>query len=284
MPRFFCLSSPPLHASRLSLLLVPWSTQGGFWAGKNYLFDKRMEQLPEGKAADRVEEEVRAKCCLCREPWSSYRGKHKCHQIQCGVPVLVCDACQRPATDHPQGLQCELCREGYRAPQHVPDLVALKRRAEKIQQQQHGGRAPQPSDGGDAHDGTRTTATNKGRTTAERVPCPNRLFLSRLPLTISKTNLEEWLKGPIERVQWLTDKDTGAFYGSCIVQLEGRVVESVLKDRSSLGPLRGATKKRQPRVTQAMMVVTVGGNENDVWPPADCVQTEFPPLGRLATQ
>ena len=78
--------------------------QDRFWSGKNYLFDKRMEQLPELKPSTDVEKEVattlNANCCVCRKPWTTYRGQHKCSQIQCGVvPVLVCDACDAPVMD-----------------------------------------------------------------------------------------------------------------------------------------------------------------------------------------
>jgi hypothetical protein len=261
-----------------------------------------MEQFPEGKATERVEQEIRAHCCVCRQPWSSYRGKHKCMQVQCGVPVLVCDPCQRLASDQPQSLQCELCREGYRAPQHTPDLVALKRKAEKIQQQSKmmmmSQQSRKDSGGGTNEDGNdsgtttppSTTINKKGRLMAERVPCPDRLFLSRLPLTVSKTNLVEWLKVPIGQVHWLTDRDTGAFYGSCIVQIVNTnvdtvdtIVATIINDPKSLGPLRGATRNRQPRVEQAMMLVTEGrgGRDDEVWPPPDYVQSEFPPLGRI---
>ena len=112
---------------------------GGYWQGKNYLFDKRIAQVPEKKSLDQVEEEIvtgvvhrqekassasasalnggkpnhstattrtasgitnssstaltHAKCCICRCPWTTYRGKFKCQMPDCGVPVLVCDAC-----------------------------------------------------------------------------------------------------------------------------------------------------------------------------------------------
>ncbi|OEU11680.1 hypothetical protein FRACYDRAFT_137966, partial [Fragilariopsis cylindrus CCMP1102] len=92
--------------------------QGGYWSGKNYLFDKRMEQVPEFKDSIQIENEVtsklQAKCCVCRKPWTSYRNQYKCHQIQCGVPVLVCDVCHnnsKSSENQKKQLKCELCRE-----------------------------------------------------------------------------------------------------------------------------------------------------------------------------
>jgi predicted sulfurtransferase len=73
---------------------------GGFWRGKNYVFDKReamdvhnsngdggVIQKTKTKAAAAME----TTCCVCNEPWDRYIGKKKCDT--CGVPVLMCDAC-----------------------------------------------------------------------------------------------------------------------------------------------------------------------------------------------
>lgn len=297
---------------------------GGYWNGKNYLFDKRMEQLPEGKQVDQVEQEVRqvegAKCCHCRQPWTTYRGKFKCQQPDCGVPVLVCDSCavqlgnsklkngktnknkQRQPPDVINAkLQCELCREGYRAPQQVPDLVALKKKAEKqLLEQQQQQKNPIGGEDTRANDGTplakRAKIENDATTTdvppLPRKRSPDRLFLSRLPLTVRKTQIEEWLKAPIVSIQWLVDKTTGAFYGSCIVQVDESIVAKFLNNdgrgalaSTSLGPFPGLTSggggkkkktsnKKLPKITPAMI------NEIDeVWPPEGCQQTEFPPIG-----
>lgn len=36
--------------------------EGGYWKGKNYLFDRRMEQTPDVKHKVFIENEVAAKC------------------------------------------------------------------------------------------------------------------------------------------------------------------------------------------------------------------------------
>ncbi|KAJ1420703.1 hypothetical protein B484DRAFT_351190, partial [Ochromonadaceae sp. CCMP2298] len=64
--------------------------EGGYWVGKNYVFDKReaigTEAGKKGAAAL-----VMGRCCVCCVPWDRYIGKKKCHT--CGVPVLLCAAC-----------------------------------------------------------------------------------------------------------------------------------------------------------------------------------------------
>merc|ERR1711966_93879 len=43
--------------------------EGGFWKGKNYLFDKRMEQVPTEKSAEALEADVESRCCRCQRPY-----------------------------------------------------------------------------------------------------------------------------------------------------------------------------------------------------------------------
>jgi len=84
--------------------------QGGYWKGKNYLFDKRMEQIAPEKSEEAIDDEIQSKCCLCQKSWSQYRGQHKCSRIipstglPCAVPVIVCNNCQKLATERPQNL------------------------------------------------------------------------------------------------------------------------------------------------------------------------------------
>ena len=58
-------------------------------SGKNYLFDRRFEQVVEN--APKLE--LGSACCRCAAPCSEYRGQHKCAQQDCKVPVLVCPLC-----------------------------------------------------------------------------------------------------------------------------------------------------------------------------------------------
>ena len=102
--------------------------EGGFWKGKNYLFDKRQEQKPELKSDDALEGEVESQCCVCERTWGVYRGRYKCGVRECGVPVIVCPRCVTSAKEQPGKLRCPLCVEGYKAPTLEPDLVGMKRR------------------------------------------------------------------------------------------------------------------------------------------------------------
>jgi predicted sulfurtransferase len=102
---------------------------GGFWRGKNFVFDKREAvgvENPEGdggvirkqdkkkqKKQQDDAEEAPAKCCVCGDAWDRYVGKKKC--LTCGVPVLMCDKCMSLKPDKTPGMEmkvrCPLCVE-----------------------------------------------------------------------------------------------------------------------------------------------------------------------------
>jgi hypothetical protein len=328
---------------------------GGFWRGKNYLFDKRIEQVPENKSVDQVEAEIvsgvgaaaassncptadsntalkHAKCCLCRCPWTTYRGKFKCQMPDCGVPVLVCDVCaitasqkqRRRSKSNDLILQCELCREGYRAPQNMPDLVAMRKQAEKLasenEEKGHQTKSKRHCTALDIGGGVDNVQLSKKvkiddsnpvagfNTTRQQIKSQDRLFLSKLPLAIRKSQIEEWLQTPVVNISWLVDQITGSFYGSCIVQVDENapILKQIFKtDENSnsngvsyhgLGTFPGTVrgndnnrcnsngkgkkrrKGRQPKISP----VFLQDNGKAEWPPDKSVQTEFPPIGFIS--
>eukprot|EP00536_Pseudo-nitzschia_multiseries_P009977 jgi/Psemu1/202126/e_gw1.291.35.1 len=110
---------------------------GGFWRGKNFVFDKREAvsvDNPHGdggivRREDRKEQKKKtqsqqqkndtegslyvAKCCVCGNHWDRYVGKKKC--LTCGVPVLMCEKCMSLKPDKTPGMElkvrCPLCVE-----------------------------------------------------------------------------------------------------------------------------------------------------------------------------
>ena len=222
--------------------------EGGFWKGKNYLFDRRMEQLPGSKPTEQVEHETNSKCCVCRQKWTVYRGKFKCALSLCGVPVIVCDDCKTKAAEYPKKLSCELCKIGYKAPQAMPDLVELKRKAESV-----------------LDDGKETSAK---KSKPLHAVCEDRLFLARLPLTITKSKLAEALGGDIKVIQWLTSKETEGFYGSCIVQMNS---PDAAKEAAAASI---KFDKKKVKVSFAL------AKEGEPWPPTDHQDREYPPIGK----
>ena len=227
--------------------------QGGYWRGKNYLFDKRMEQTPQIKAFDAVENDIDSKCCLCRTKWTVYRGQFKCHGALCGVPVIVCDSCARNATAKPHSLKCELCQAGYKAPAETPDLVDMKRKADKLV--------------GDRSMSSEVTSKKS------KTYYPDRVFLSRLPLTSTFTKVKDALgAGSVKSLKWLADKSHGGFYGSAIVLLSSSdVTQEIIKRASAKGEGIKIDKKRV-KAAQVFMK-----DDSDLF--REFEQDEFPPIG-----
>jgi len=108
---------------------------GGFWRGKNFVFDKREAvsvDNPHGDGGVLRKDEIKnrkrkrqqqtnennsafllAKCCVCQDLWDRYVGKKKC--LTCGVPVLMCEKCMSLKPDKTSGMElkvrCPLCVE-----------------------------------------------------------------------------------------------------------------------------------------------------------------------------
>ena len=99
---------------------------GGFWRGKNFVFDKReavsagdkngdggIIRKKKGKDKSSADGDLPANCCVCEKKWDRYIGKKKCYT--CGVPVLMCEKCMSLKPDKTKGMElkvrCPLCIE-----------------------------------------------------------------------------------------------------------------------------------------------------------------------------
>ena len=82
--------------------------EGGFFRGKNFVFDKR-EAISAGNINgdggvvrkdnnNTSSDGNKAVCANCAKPWDRYIGKRKCYT--CGVPILVCDTCMSAPSIH----------------------------------------------------------------------------------------------------------------------------------------------------------------------------------------
>ena len=104
-----------LHSLLYSERYLQAFPTGGFWRGKNFVFDKR-EAISAGNVngdggvikkdgkedkSDTDENKLLSwgtECAKCKQPWDRYVGKRKCYT--CGVPVLLCDECLSKSTTH----------------------------------------------------------------------------------------------------------------------------------------------------------------------------------------
>ncbi|CAK9002268.1 unnamed protein product [Durusdinium trenchii] len=208
--------------------------EGGFWKGKNFLFDKRQEQVPENKPKEETEKEVESRCCICKRFWGLYRGHFKCSEQDCQVPVIVCPDCAEVETSNPK---CPLCEEGFKLRGlQAPALKKKKRKAEV-----------QPA-----------SAARK-RKVLRRDPS-DRLFVGNLPLVTDAATVRECFGDGVRFIHWIPDRTTGLWYGSVFLQMSSLGEAKRIVDDSSIQSIR--IGKRKLRIGFAPLA------ENERWPPS----------------
>ena len=141
--------------------------EGGFWRGKNFVFDKRVVQSPpiieaaginsvgdriinhkkdDGVQESKVKEAITTinddslvspvlgSCEACLKPWDVYKGKRRCPT--CGVPSLICKDCQladeKGMRKIDQSVRCKLCIE-----ENITSKKQLKDRLKKDSEKYH---------------------------------------------------------------------------------------------------------------------------------------------------
>lgn len=89
-----------------------------------------------------------------------------------------------------------------------------------------------------------------------------RLFLGNLPFSVDETSLSEFLLGGVTHIKWITDKETGRFYGSAFVEMKNS------KCAASVVAIDGQALKNRP-----IKINYAPAREGDAWPPSKRVVT-----------
>ena len=198
--------------------------EGGYWKGRNYLFDLRGEQKAEEKADDVVDDETNrhcgdSYCCVCKDHYALYKGKHVCSNKECKVPVIVCDGCRaRAETELKSTLLCQLCERGHVLRDlPLPDLVGQKeswRSRETLASPPRDDRSGKksPSVTWNPHGGFTSRDSRSSSPRPSSIGARRRDAGKRAPRRGVST------AGGGGRVEWIPDKNTGFFYGSCYVE------------------------------------------------------------------
>ena len=241
--------------------------EGGYWAGKNYVFDKRRAQVPHSKA----DHEVLSQCAACKCKWDIYRGKFKC--AHCGCPVLVCDQCRFSIEEGGSGaadahaLRCDLCRVGYIAPRKRPKVkrkaaVATASAAQKRQRCKLKAGTSGPDDAA-----TLTTV----------IP---RLYVAKLPFMVTFSDVRSALSDAvscaptqIKYAEWKLDRKTNLFYGTSFVKVADISLATQLIAAGAEGK---GILVRGRRIKVAM--APLQKHETMDWPGEKAVQLSRPPL------
>lgn len=84
-----------------------------------------------------------------------------------------------------------------------------------------------------------------------------RLFLGNLPFAVDETSLGAFLPGTVTHIKWITDKETGKFYGSAFCEMD------TAEHASAAVAMAGSQL-----LGRAIKINFAPAKEGDVWPPA----------------
>jgi nucleolin len=89
-----------------------------------------------------------------------------------------------------------------------------------------------------------------------------RLFLGNLPFAVDDTTLGSFLNDKVTHIKWITDKETGKFYGSAFIEME-----------DSVGAADAVAKAGQSLMGRPIKINFAPAREGDKWPPEKKVVT-----------
>jgi hypothetical protein len=198
--------------------------EGGYWKGKNYVFDKRFAHAPpkidgalHGKTTtttttteETATTQLMGKCEACQKPWDMYRGKRRCPT--CGVPSLICRECfladKEGRAKLGKEIRCDLCVE-----QGITSKRELRQKGDQeikeYERKMHKKGMLKPVD--DNGDGATAMPPNPTNVT--------RLHLKNMcKKKMDEATLLDTLPG-ITHIVWRTDRKTGNFLGQGWVEM-----------------------------------------------------------------
>lgn len=124
----------------------------------------------------------------------------------------------------------------------------------------------------EANDGATEDHADDSNDTADdvnkNVPCKGnptgvtRLFIGNLPFKVDEASLRDFLPGECTHIKWITDKETGRFYGSAFIEMRNS------KDAADAMGINGAEL-----MGRKLKLNYAPAREGDVWPPRNSVIT-----------
>ena len=155
-----------------------------------------------------------------------------------------------------------------------------KRSAENTDESSPAKRAKHKGDTGDDDDNNNDDDDDAGQSSSKEddipsnqsskeknTPCKanpsgvTRLFLGNLPFAVDETGLKDFIPG-MTHVKWITDKETGRFYGSAFVEMD-----------TSASAAAAVAKAGQDLMGRSIKINFAPARPGDIWPPQKQVQT-----------
>jgi len=196
-------------------------------------------------------EEIMGKCEACQKPWDMYRGKRRCPT--CGVPSLICRECFEADKAGTKKLgrevRCDLC-----VTEDVRNKRQLREREEREVKEYEQKLRQKMNNGYELPVQKKHVITRKPKPNPERI---TRLFLKNMCArqTDEAKLLEILHPARATHIQWLTDRNTGKFYGSAFIEV------STAEDAGSVLALDGMFV-----LGRRIKVKYQRADEKDIWP------------------
>jgi RNA recognition motif-containing protein len=83
-----------------------------------------------------------------------------------------------------------------------------------------------------------------------------RLFIGNLPFTVDENSMNAFLPGEVTHIKWITDKETGKFYGSAFLEMD-----------NSRSAAESVAMAGQKLIGREVKINFAPAREGDVWPP-----------------
>jgi len=115
-------------------------------------------------------------------------------------------------------------------------------------------------------DGRKDIPVTESPPKKKSVPCKGnpsgitRLFVGNLPFAVDETGLGDFIPG-ITHIKWITDKETGRFYGSAFVEMD-----------TNESAAAAVAKTGQELMGRSVKINFAPARPGDVWPPQKPVQ------------
>jgi len=104
--------------------------------------------------------------------------------------------------------------------------------------------------------GDASSSTDKNSPCAGNPQGITRLFLGNLPFSVDESSLGAFLPGEVTHIKWITDKETGKFYGSAFIEMDN--------SKSAAEALAMTGKKL---IGRPIKINLAPARDGDIWPP-----------------
>jgi len=230
---------------------------GGWWKGKNYVFDKRNAHAPpiiealenEARKVTKNEGEysttggklqigsltnpsivpVIGMCEACKKPWDRYKSKRRCPT--CGVPSLICKECAGELKIKGKSLgstiRCDLCvNQGITSKQQIKEKEIKEledyRRERKVDMMAGKDNEDKRNDKISVDKTRKVLESTITDSRASVFDESNRLIIKNMCIqNMTEDKLRKLVIG-ISHIHWLKDKTTKEWYGAAFVYMASK--------------------------------------------------------------